>query len=114
MTRNKIELSEWERDIVRFLKRNKGKRDLFIATIPHVSSSGMYRHIKLAIIYKGEFTNITFLAAKILGKKLTKKDAIGVGGCGMDMIFHTLEHLCYALGAKHGWQCDAAQHYRYF
>lgn len=112
--KNKIELSEWEKGVVNHMRRNKGKRDLFIATVVNVSSSGMYRHIKLALIYKGQFVNVTYLAAKLMGKNLTKKDALGVGGCGMDMIFHTLQSLYYAIGVKEGWKYDAVQHYRYF
>lgn len=112
--KNKIELTEWEKSIVSHLKRNRNKRDLFIATIPHVSSSGMSRQIKFAIIYKGEFLNITYLCSKILGKKLTRKDAISVSGYGMDMIFATLDHLYSGLGEKSPWKCAAVQHYKYF
>lgn len=109
-----IELTDYQKDIIAFLKRNKNKRDLFIATIPHVATSGMSRDIKLAVFYKGEFTNITWLVAKIMGKKLSKREAINIGGCGMDMIFATLENFYSCLGVKQPWKYSAIQHYKYF
>lgn len=71
-----------------------------------VSASGMTRHISLVIPWKDEVTgNLGFIhpnysAAKALGWKLTTKngsDAIKVGGCGMDMGFHLVNSLGYAL-----------------
>ena len=56
-----------------------------------VSSSGMSRHISLKIAHKGEIIDITYLAARVMGDKLSEKlghNTIRVNGCGMDMGFH--------------------------
>lgn len=107
-------ISTYENDIIKHLKRNRNKRDVIIANIPHVAASGMSRHIKLATIYKGEFVNITWLAAKLLNKKLNKNDALTISGCGMDMIFHTIDCLYSALGFEHGYKLNAVQNYKRF
>jgi len=60
----------------------------------HVSSSGMTRHISLYIVHRGEIVNITRRAAIVTGWKQSKNGGLVVGGCGMDMGFHTV----YTLG----------------
>lgn len=60
----------------------------------HVSASGMTRHISLYLVHKGEIVNITRRAAVITGWKQSDKGGLIVGGCGMDMGFHTV----YTLG----------------
>lgn len=108
------EFTAWEKDILAHIKKNAKKHNYFIATIPSVSRSGMSRTMKFAIIYKGEFTNITYLMAKVLGKNLNRHDAISVSGCGMDMVFHTLDCIHAALGFKQAWKNAAVQHYKLF
>ena len=67
------------------------------ATVTHVSRSGMMRHIKLFVAYKGEIINISWDAANVLEWNMVKGEhALKVGGCGMDMCFHTV----YSLGRK--------------
>jgi len=107
-------LTDYEKKIVTHIKRNRDKGDLFIANIPHVSASGMSRHIKFAIIYKGKFLNVTYLIAKILGKKLNRNDVITVQGCGMDMIFATLESLYASLGYDRAYELRSVGVYRTF
>lgn len=67
-----------------------------------VSSSGMSRHISLKIAHKGEIIDITYLAARVMGDKLSEKlghNTIRVNGCGMDMGFHLTYNLSSVLYA---------------
>ena len=67
-----------------------------------VSSSGMSRQISLKISHKGEIIDITYLAARIMGDKLSEKlghNTIRVNGCGMDMGFHLVYGLSSILYA---------------
>jgi hypothetical protein len=62
----------------------------------HVSRSGMMRHISL---FKGT-QPISWDAARVLGYSLNDGRAhwaVKVGGCGMDMGFHLVNSLSYAL-----------------
>ena len=61
-----------------------------------VSSSGMSRHISLKIVHRGELIDITYLAARVMGDKLSEKlghNTIRVNGCGMDMGWHLVYNL---------------------
>jgi hypothetical protein len=61
--------------------------------IRHVSASGMSRDISLIYVKEGAIHNITYWGALALDWKLSEKSgnrAIRVGGCGMDMGFHTV------------------------
>lgn len=65
-----------------------------------VSSSGMSRNISLLCVTEGELCDITYYAAAALGWKLTETNgrrAIRVQGVGMDMGFHLVDSLSYAL-----------------
>ena len=67
-----------------------------------VSSSGMSRHISLKISHKGEIIDITYLAARVMGDKVSEKlghNTIRVNGCGMDMGFHLTYNLSSILYA---------------
>ncbi len=71
------------------------------AKVTKVSASGMSRRVQLFAIYKGKgITDITFWAAKALewGYKAGYNGGILVSGCGMDMMFHTVYSLSYAMG----------------
>ncbi len=67
--------------------------------VKHVSSSGMTRHISLMIAGndqdgKPAISNIDWEASKLLGwRRNPKNGALVVGGCGMDMGFHTVYSL---------------------
>lgn len=65
-----------------------------------VSRSGMFRRVKLFITKNGEIVDVSYWAAKAL--EWSFKDGydggIGVSGCGMDMLFHTVYSLSYAMG----------------
>ena len=74
------------------------------AKVTRVSASGMSRRIQLFIHHnnKGEpeIINISYWAARALewGYKEGYNQGISVGGCGMDMLFHTIDCLSYAMG----------------
>ena len=56
-----------------------------------VSASGMTRHISLKIVHRGELIDITYLAARVMGDKVSDRNGFNtlkVSGCGMDMGFH--------------------------
>lgn len=59
-----------------------------------VSRSGMSRVISLYIVHKGELRNIDAYASDVLLWGEADGGGIKVGGCGMDMGFHTV----YTLG----------------
>lgn len=72
----------------------------------HVSSSGMLRILRLAVIeaeikdgkVEARLRDITRLAALALGwKDNLDKGGLEVGGCGMDMHFHTVYSLARAI-----------------
>lgn len=76
-----------------------------------VSSSGMSRNISLVAVCDGQLCDITYYAAAALGWKLNETNgrrAIRVQGAGMDMGFHLVDSLSYALYGegyqlKHEW-----------
>lgn len=100
--------------------------DTIHTVLRHVSRSGMFRRIDLFLLRKGVNDTPIFLtgyAARVLDYKLSRDGGIGVGGCGMDMGFHLVHHLGYAvfgyLGTKTGARAnklrqrllDANRHY---
>lgn len=75
------------------------KRDDRIYTVlRHRAASGMTRYIDLYYIKDNVPHRITWHAAKVLGwTYCTKREALKVGGCGMDMGFHAVYCLASAL-----------------
>ena len=97
MNTAKTEKEERAARAMQFLKKWLKPGSTVYATVTHVSRSGMMRHIKLYIVYKGEIINISWHAAQLLDWTLVKGEhALKVGGCGMDMCFHTV----YSLGRR--------------
>ncbi len=71
------------------------------AKVTKVSASGMSRRVQLFIILAGQdIRDISYFAAKALGWSYKEgyNMGISVGGCGMDMLFHTVDSLSYAMG----------------
>ena len=72
------------------------------AKVVRVSASGMSRQVRLYFVPKdGNITDITYWSAKALewgygGEGY--RNGIRVSGCGMDMLFHTIYSLSYAMG----------------
>ena len=75
--------------------------DIVYTHVEHVSSSGMYRHIKPIIIRNNEPLTLPWAVAHALGYPYKEKThSVGVGGCGMDMGFHLVDVLGRTLGIK--------------
>lgn len=71
------------------------------ARVVRVSKSGMSRHVRLYIIDGEYIRDISYLSAKALDWKYSGdsyNEGIIVSGCGMDMLFHTVDCLSYAMG----------------
>lgn len=77
------------------------------ATVKSVSRSGMYRRVQLFIVgcsaskdskyAEGRIIDISYWAAKVMEWPYNE-NGIGVRGCGMDMLFHTVDNLSYSMG----------------
>lgn len=62
----------------------------------HVSRSGMLRSI--SVIDPATCNDVTWLVSRALGWSRNKRtDGINVPGCGMDMGFHLIHSLSYAI-----------------
>jgi hypothetical protein len=85
--------------------------DTVYTIIRSVSSSGMSRTISLKVARGGQILDLTYFASVVLGWPLVEKNgsrALRVGGCGMDMGFHTVYTLASILFRdKYEGQADA-------
>jgi hypothetical protein len=108
--------NDYEQRLVDHIKSNLDKPDFFVCGIAKISVSGMTRQVKVGIYFGGKLMNISALVAKVTGWKYTNKGdmAVKVSGCGMDMIFHTLDCFTRGLGIPDGYKQPAVQHYTYF
>lgn len=81
--------------------------------LDHVSRSGMSRDIRVILLKGGEALYPNHSVAVALGySRASKGDGLRVGGCGMDMGFHIVHSLGYALfgeEAEHGTTKAAAK-----
>ena len=71
------------------------------AKVVRVSASGMSRQIRLYFSKDGEIIDISYWSAKALEWGYAGdgyREGIRVSGCGMDMLFHTIYSLSYAMG----------------
>lgn len=72
--------------------------DTIYTILKHVSSSGMYRVIDAYLIKDNRPLRLTWNIAAVLGLHYNDNhEGIGVSGCGMDMGFHVVYELSYAL-----------------
>jgi hypothetical protein len=74
--------------------------DTVYTVLRSVSSSGMSRTISLKVARDGKILDLTYYASVVLGWSLVEKNgsrALRVGGCGMDMGFHTVYTLASVL-----------------
>ena len=78
--------------------------DTVYTMIKHVSRSGMYRVIDLYIMKDNEPQRISGFAAKLLEGYDDNHEGCKAGGCGMDMGFHLVHNLGYALFGD-GFEC---------
>jgi hypothetical protein len=85
--------------------------DTVYTIIRSVSASGMSRTISLKVARGGQILDLTYFASVVLGWPLVEKNgsrALRVGGCGMDMGFHTVYTLASILFRdKYEGQADA-------
>lgn len=109
-------LNDYETKLAEHIRANLDKPDLFIMGLAKVSASGMARQVKVGIYYNNRVQNISALVAKVTGWKYTNKGdmAVKVSGCGMDMLFHTLDVFTSRLLDVQGYKYKAVQHYNYF
>ena len=77
---------------------------IIYAKVTRVSASGMSRRVQLFANIKNNkdegLMDITYHSAKVLewSYKSGYNGGIGVSGCGMDMLFHTVDCLSHAMG----------------
>ena len=66
--------------------------------LEHVSRSGMSRTIRVVLLKDGEALHPNYAVSTLLGYPCAKRgNGFNVGGCGMDMGFHVVHSLGYAL-----------------
>lgn len=89
------------RELIDTSKKRRDGSPVVYTFLRHVSKSGMSRDITLKIVDKdGTLRDITYTAALALGEKPRDnygRRVIRVGGCGMDMGFHLVYSLSWAL-----------------
>lgn len=67
----------------------------------HVSRSGMSRNIRVVLLKDGDAFHPNHAVSVVLDyPRASKGDGLRVGGCGMDMGFHIVNSLGYALFGK--------------
>jgi len=103
-------IEQFEGDIKRYIKAIKERR--MICVIHSVSNSGMSRNLSFFATEKGKhgfwIGNFYSLFVK-LGFSPAKSEGFKIGGCGMDMVFHTnytIIHKLHRAGYITKKQCD--------
>ena len=84
--------------------------DTVYTVLRSVSSSGMSRTISLKVAKEGKILDLTYYASIVLDWPLVEVNgsrALRVGGCGMDMGFHTVYTLSRVLFREEGSTIDA-------
>jgi hypothetical protein len=84
--------------------------DTVYTVLRSVSSSGMSRTISLKVARDGKILDLTYYASILLDWPLVEVNgsrALRVGGCGMDMGFHTVYTLSRVLFREEGNTKDA-------
>lgn len=80
------------------LKKHLRRGDTVFTVLRRVSSTGMMRWLDLYVMRKNQPVRLTWSAANALGWTYDReREALKVGGCGMDMGFHVVNSLSYAL-----------------
>ena len=71
--------------------------------VTHVARSGMSRSIRFLIVHPrdGQISDISWMIGRALGYNVDRNHGgLRVGGCGMDMAFHVIHSLSYALHGR--------------
>ena len=97
-TKKEREKLHAKEQLLRLLK----KGDTIYSVIRHVSRTGMSRRIDFYVFKPNAAGRVhpyflTGYMAKVLGYTHHRQGGLVVGGCGMDMAFHCVNSLCYAL-----------------
>ena len=87
----------WEDNAMRQLRKFCKPGTTVYTVLHHVSKSGMTRDIGLCVVHKGEIVTISGYVARVLGYKHSDNGGVRTGGCGMDMGFHLVHSLSYAI-----------------
>lgn len=88
---------EEKQEAYQILKQYKGQN--FGCVIKSVSRSGMSRKMEF---YSQNFNRIGYYIARIIDYPYNVDKGLSVTGCGMDMIFHVLSSLNYAMARLDG------------
>ena len=84
--------------------------DTVYTVLRSVSSSGMSRTLSLKVASEGKILDLTYYAGTVLDWPIVEVNgsrALRVGGCGMDMGFHTVYSLSRVLFREEGNTKDA-------
>ena len=85
-------------EAIEYLKKQIKKDDTLYTSVQKVSTSGMYRHIKVIGIENNSPLFLSWHIANALDYPYKDKtNAVGINGCGMDMGFHLIYNLSYKL-----------------
>lgn len=86
-------------EAVATLRKMLPKGSTVYCVLRHVSKSGMSRRIDFYKINRkrGDLSFLSGYIATVLGYKRHGDDGLVIGGCGMDMGFHVVHSLSYAL-----------------
>ncbi len=95
MTTKRVQTKEAQEHAYEVLKKYRGQQ--IAAVVKSVSQSGMSRRIEF---YAGNYERIGGYIADFLEMSYDPDKGIKIGGCGMDMIFHILSNLNYAMAQK--------------
>jgi len=97
-------------NLSRILKTKDGEKPVIYTILRHVSKSGMTRHIDCLFITNNEPIWLNYDIARACGYSVSKGGSIKISGAGMDMGFHIVYSIAYALtdnedykGINHKW-----------
>ena len=102
----KQEQENRKQEAIAWCKKNIKKGTRIYSVLNGVSSSGMTRHISFYMTMKAmttkrnaphEIVCLNYYIAHACGYKLDKDGALVVGGAGMDMGYHVVTSLSYAI-----------------
>jgi len=98
------EQAELKENAIKFLRKHLKPGKKVYTILRHRSSSGMSRDISVAIVLRGEVSDISWYVAHAIGyKRNPDNGALKVSGCGMDMGFsvvYSLGRVLYPKGFK--------------
>ena len=100
MTKKEQKQADYDYAKKQLLEYFVNEGDTVYTVLRSVSSSGMSRKISLKVAKEGKILDLTYYASVVLEWPLVEVNgsrALRVGGCGMDMGFHTVYTLARVL-----------------